>query len=327
MSLPASLKNRLALPVVGSPMFIVSTPELVIAQCQAGVIGAFPSLNARPVAQLEEWLARIEQELATHDAANPSRLSAPYAVNQIVHKSNTRLDDDVALCVKHKAPIVITSVGNPGDIVKEVHSYGGIVFHDTTTIRHTEKAVEAGVDGVILVCAGAGGHAGTMSPFALVPQVRAFWKGTLLLAGAISDGRSVRAAQMLGADLAYMGTRFIATREANAKPDYKQMILDSAAKDVTYTPAFSGIPANYLTKSIVAAGLDPANLRPKGFIDMDLSNRPDKEEQKIKAWRDIWSAGQGAGSIADVPSVAELVARLTAEYRDAAAGDQARAAE
>ena len=324
MPLPEMLKNRLALPVVGSPLFIVSGPELVIAQCKAGVVGSFPSLNARPVSQLDEWLARMTEELPAYAKANPGKPVAPFAVNQIVHKSNTRLDEDVQLCIKYKAPIVITSVGNPGDIAKEVHKYGGIVFHDTTTIRHTEKAIEAGVDGVILVCAGAGGHAGTMSPFALVPQVRQFWKGTLLLAGSISDGRSVRAAQVLGADLAYMGTRFIATQEANAKQDYKQMILDSEAKDVTYTPAFSGIPANYLTKSIVAAGLDPANLKPKGFVDMDLSNR---EETKIKAWRDIWSAGQGSGSIKDVPSVAELVARLTAEYRDAVAADRALAAE
>ncbi len=339
MPLPDMLKNRLTVPVVGSPMFIVSTPPLIMAQCKAGVVGSFPSLNARPVSQLDEWLAQLNEELPAYAKAHPQAKVAPFAVNQIVHKSNSRLDEDVALCVRHKAPIVITSVGNPADIVKEVHGYGGIVFHDTTTIRHTEKAIEAGVDGVILVCAGAGGHAGTMSPFALVPQVRQFWKGTLLLAGAISDGRAVRAAQVLGANLAYMGTRFIATREANAKDAYKQMILDSAAKDITYTPAFSGIPANYLTKSILAAGLDPANLKPKGFIDMDLGNRPERTgeqrvdkpgdggEPQIKAWRDIWSAGQGAGSVHDVPSVAELVARLAAEYRAALADDRALAAE
>lgn len=324
MPIPALLNNRLSIPVVGSPMFLVSGPELVIAQCKAGVVGSFPSLNARPVPVFEEWLVRIGEELDAHAKAHPQAPVAPFAVNQIIHKSNTRLDEDLALCIKHKVPIIITSVGNPSDIVKEVHAYGGIVFHDTTTIRHTEKAIEAGVDGVILVCAGAGGHAGTMSPFALVPQVRAFWKGTLLLAGAISDGRSIRAARMLGADLAYVGTRFIATAEANAKAEYKQMILESGAKDVTYTPAFSGIPANYLTKSIIAAGLDPANLKPKGHIDMDLGNR---EENRPKAWRDIWSAGQGCGGISDVPSVAELVARLKREYDEADESPRAQAAE
>lgn len=327
MPLPAVLQNRLSIPVVGSPMFIVSTPDLVIAQCNAGVVGSFPSLNARPVSMLDEWLAHIAEETTAYAKANPGARVAPYAVNQIIHKSNSRLDQDVPLCVKHKAPIVITSVGNPTDIVKEVHAYGGIVFHDTTNIRHTEKAIEAGVDGVILVCAGAGGHAGTMSPFALVPQVRKFWKGTLLVGGAISDGAAVRAAQVLGADLAYVGSRFIATKEANAVPEYKQMLIDSGAKDITYTPAFSGVPANYLTKSILSAGLDPNNLKPKGHIDMDLGTRPDENEKKIKAWKDIWSAGQGVGSIDDVPSVAELVERMKREYRAAVDSDRAVAAE
>lgn len=331
MPIPAVLQNRLSVPVVASPMFLVSGPELVIAQCKAGVVGSFPSLNARPVPVFEEWLIRIREETEAHARANPGARVAPFAVNQIIHKSNSRLDEDLALCVKHKAPIVITSVGNPADVVREVHAYGGIVFHDTTTIRHTEKAIEAGVDGIILVCAGAGGHAGTMSPFALVPQVRRFWKDTLLLAGSISDGAGIRAAQVLGADLAYVGTRFIATREANAVSGYKQMILDSAAKDVTYTPAFSGIPANYLTRSIVSAGLDPDNLQPKGHIDLDLANRPEDgsktDAKKLKAWKDIWSAGQGCGSIDDVPSVAELVERLGREYRAALDGDRAIAAE
>ena len=327
MPLPAVLQGRLSIPVVGSPMFLVSGPDLVIAQCNSGVVGSFPSLNARPSSQFDEWLVRITEETAAFARANPGARVAPFAVNQIVHRSNTRLDEDVELCVRHKVPIVITSVGNPADIVKAVHGYGGIVFHDTTTIRHTEKAIEAGVDGIILVCAGAGGHAGTMSPFALTRQVRQFWQGSLLVAGSISDGAAIRAAQVLGADLAYVGTRFIATREANALPAYKQMILDSAAKDITYTPAFSGIPANYLTRSIEAAGLDPANLQPKGHIDMDLGVRPDEGAKKVKAWKDIWSAGQGVGSISDVPSVAELVERLKAEYQASADGDRAIAAE
>jgi nitronate monooxygenase len=327
MPLPAVLQGRLSIPVVGAPMFIVSTPDLVIAQCNAGVVGSFPSLNARPVSLLDEWLARIAEETAAYAKANPGAKVAPYACNQIIHKSNSRLEQDLPLCVKHKVPIVITSVGNPSDIVKEVHAYGGVVFHDTTNIRHTEKAIEAGVDGVILVCAGAGGHAGTMSPFALVPQVRKFWKGTLLVGGAISDGAAVRAVQVLGADLAYVGSRFIATKEANAVADYKQMLIDSAAKDITYTPAFSGVPANYLTKSILGAGLDPNNLKPKGHIDMDLGTRPDENEKKVKAWKDIWSAGHGVGSIEDVPSVAELVERMKREYRAAVDSDRAIAAE
>ena len=327
MPLPAVLHNRLSMPVVGSPMFIVSTPDLVIAQCNAGIVGSFPSLNARPVSLLDEWLARIAEETAAYARANPGAKVAPFACNQIIHKSNSRLEQDLPLCIKHKVPIVITSVGNPADIVKEVHAYGGVVFHDTTTIRHTEKAIEAGVDGVILVCAGAGGHAGTLSPFALVPQVRRFWKGTLLVGGAISDGAAVRAAQVLGADLAYVGSRFIATKEANAAPAYKQMLIDSGAKDITYTPAFSGVPANYLTKSILGAGLDPNNLKPKGHIDMDLGTRPDENEKKVKAWKDIWSAGQGVGSIDDVPSVAELVDRMKREYRAAVESDRAVAAE
>ncbi len=327
MPLPAVLQNRLSIPVVGSPMFIVSTPDLVIAQCKAGVVGSFPSLNARPVSLLDEWLAQIREETESYARANPGRPVAPFACNQIIHRSNSRLEQDLPLCIKHKVPIVITSVGNPADIVKEVHAYGGIVFHDTTTIRHTEKAIEAGVDGVILVCAGAGGHAGTMSPLALVPQVRRFWKGTLLVGGGISDGAAVRAVQVLGADLAYVGSRFIATKEANAVPAYKQMLIDSGAKDITYTPAFSGVPANYLTKSIVGAGLDPANLKPKGHVDMDLGTRPDEGEKKVKAWKDIWSAGHGVGSIDDVPSVAELVDRMTREYRAAVDTDRAVAAE
>jgi nitronate monooxygenase len=327
MPLPAVLQGRSSIPVVGAPMFIVSTPDLVIAQCNAGVVGSFPSLNARPVSLLDEWLAQISEATGAFAKANPGARVAPYACNQIIHKSNSRLAQDLPLCIKHKVPIVITSVGNPSEIVKEVHAYGGVVFHDTTNIRHTEKAIEAGVDGVILVCAGAGGHAGTMSPFALVPQVRKFWKGTLLVGGAISDGAAVRAVQVLGADLAYVGSRFIATREANAVPEYKQMLIDSGAKDITYTHAFSGVPANYLTKSILGAGLDPSNLTPKGHIDMDLGTRPDENEKKIKAWKDIWSAGHGVGSIDDVPSVAELVERMKREYRAVVESDRAMAAE
>jgi len=316
MSMPELFRGKLSLPLIGSPMFIVSYPDLVIAQCKAGVVGTFPSLNARPLDLLDQWLGRITGELAAHAEANPDKPVAPFGVNLIVHKSNTRLADDLALVVKHKVPFVITSVGAPRDIVQHVHAYGGIVFHDVTNVRHAQKALEAGVDGLILVCAGAGGHAGTLSPFALLPEVRAFYDGPLVLSGAMSSGQAIRAAEILGADMAYMGTRFIATQEAHAAPGYKQMIVDSSAADIVYTPAFSGIPGNYLAPSIAANGIDPHNIT--GGLDkpnMDLSNR--EQVKEAKAWKDIWSAGQGVGTIGDVPAVAELVARLTAEYRSA----------
>lgn len=316
MPIPSLFQGKLALPVIGAPMFICSYPALVAAQCKAGVVGTFPSLNARPLAQLDAWLGDLTAELDAFRAAHPGRPVAPFGVNLIVHRSNTRLAEDVELVVRHRVPFVITSVGAPTEIVPRIHSYGGIVFHDVTNVKHARKALAAGVDGLILVCAGAGGHAGTLSPFALLPEVREFFDGPIALSGSMSSGRAVRAAEVLGADFGYMGTRFIATAEANAKPAYKQMIVESSATDIVYTPAFSGIPGNYLAPSIAANGIDPANItggldRP----DMDLANRD--ESREAKAWKDIWSAGQGIGTIHDVPTVAELVARLTAEYEEA----------
>lgn len=306
MPLPEIFRGRLTLPVVGAPMFLVSHPELVIAQCQAGIAGTFPTLNARPLEVLDAWLKRITETLA----ASPK--AAPFGVNLVVHKANTRLLEDTALAEKYKVPFVITSVGDPGDLVKRVHDYGGIVFHDIVSVRHAKKAIAAGVDGLILVCAGAGGHAGTTSPFALVHEVRQIFDGTMLLAGAISTGAHVKAAQVMGADLAYMGTRMIATQEAHADPAYKQMIVDSSAADIVYTPHFSGVPASYMRASIVAAGLDPDKvLGPREGASLGLE---DKDDKGPKAWRDIWSAGQGVGAITDSPPVAELVARLKAEY-------------
>lgn len=306
MPLPEIFRGRLTLPVVGAPMFLVSHPELVIAQCQAGIAGTFPTLNARPLEVLDAWLKRITETLA----ASPK--AAPFGVNLVVHKANTRLLEDTALAEKYKVPFVITSVGDPGDLVKRVHDYGGIVFHDIVSVRHAKKAIAAGVDGLILVCAGAGGHAGTTSPFALVHEVRQIFDGTILLAGAISTGAHVKAAQVMGADLAYMGTRMIATQEAHADPAYKQMIVDSSAADIVYTPHFSGVPASYMRASIVAAGLDPDKvLGPREGASLGLE---DKDDKGPKAWRDIWSAGQGVGAITDSPPVAELVARLKAEY-------------
>ncbi|MBY0508684.1 MAG: nitronate monooxygenase family protein [Rhodospirillaceae bacterium] len=306
MALPDIFRGRLTVPVVGAPMFLVSHPELVIAQCQAGIAGSFPTLNARPLEVLDQWLKRITDTLA----ASPK--AAPFGVNLVVHKANTRLAEDFALTEKYKVPFVVTSVGEPGDLVKRVHGYGGIVFHDVTTVRHAKKAIAAGVDGLILVCAGAGGHAGTASPFALVEEVRKIFKGVIILAGAISTGAHVKAAQAIGADLAYMGTRMIATQEATADAGYKQMIVDSSAADIVYTPHFSGVPASYLRGSIVAAGLDPDKvLGPREGASLGLEEKDDKGP---KAWRDIWSAGQGVGAIGDIPSVADLVARLKAEY-------------
>ncbi len=315
MPVPAIFKDDLALPLIGSPMFICSYPDLVLAQCKAGIVGTFPSLNARPVEELDRWLGWFTQELNDHRAANPGKTVAPFGVNLIVHRSNTRLEEDTDLVVKHRVPFIITSVGAPSEIVPRVHAYGGVVFHDVTNVKHAKKAISVGVDGLILVAAGAGGHAGTMSPFALISEIRQFWDGPIALSGVISNGAQIRAAQVMGADFAYMGTRFIATKEANAVEGYKQTILDSTMADITYTPAFSGIPGNYLTKSIIAEGLDPNNI--EGGLDkpdMDLTN-PDRK--KAKAWKEIWSAGQGVGTIHDVPSVQELVDRLVAEYKAA----------
>ncbi len=313
MALPSSLANALDLPVIGSPMFIVSGPELVIAQCLNGVVGSFPALNARPADQLDVWLTRIKAELAAAKAADPSRKIAPFAVNQIVHASNDRLRHDMEVCVKHEVPIIITSLRAPGEVVEAAHSYGGLVFHDVTTIRHAQKALEAGVDGLILVCAGAGGHAGTLSPFALVGEVRRFFDGPIILSGSIATGQAILATQAMGADLAYIGTRFIATQEANAAQGYKDMIVETSAADIVYTPYFTGVPGNYLKPSIAAQGLDPDAL-------------PDADKTKMsfgsgtaKAWRDIWGSGQGVGLIDDAPPVADVVARLKAEYLQAKA--------
>ena len=311
MALPSSLANALDLPVIGSPMFIVSGPELVMAQCLNGVVGSFPALNARPADQLDVWLTRIKAELAAAKAADPTRKIAPFAVNQIVHASNDRLRHDMEVCVKHEVPIIITSLRAPGEVVAAAHSYGGLVFHDVTTIRHAQKALEAGVDGLILVCAGAGGHAGTLSPFALVGEVRRFFDGPIILSGAIATGQAILATQAMGADLAYIGTRFIATQEANAAQGYKDMIVETSAADIVYTPYFTGVPGNYLKPSIAAQGLDPDAL-------------PDADKTKMsfgsgtaKAWRDIWGSGQGVGLIDDAPPVAQVIARLKAEYLQA----------
>lgn len=314
MPIPAVMQERLSLPVIGAPMFIVSVPALVIAQCRAGIVGAFPALNARPKEMLETWIIEIKEALAAFEAAT-GRKAAPFAVNQIVHASNDRLEHDVAVCVRQRVPIVITSLRPPSEVVAAVHSYGGIVLHDVISVRHAEKALEQGVDGLILVCAGAGGHAGTLSPFALVPEIRRFYDGTVILSGAIANGRAILAAQAIGADLAYIGTRFIATVEANAAEGYKRMLVEGAAKDIVYTNAISGVHGNYLRPSLVAAGLDPDNLPEGGKDKMNFAAR---ERSRPTAWRDIWGAGQGLGSIDDVPKVAALVERLGAEYADAA---------
>ena len=316
MPLPTLLLDRLTLPVIGAPMFIVSTPELVLAQCKAGIVGSFPALNARPESLLDDWLAQLTGELAAYAAANPGIPVAPFAVNQIVHASNDRLGHDVRLCVKHRVPIVITSLRPPAEVVTAVHSYGGLVFHDVISLRHAEKAAGQGVDGIIAVCAGAGGHAGLLSPFALVKQIREIYPGTIILSGAMSTGADVLAAQALGADLAYMGTRFIATTEANAGVAYKQMLVDSRAEDIVYTSLFSGIPGNYLRGSVVQTGLDPDQLPTADKAKMNFGTGGNTE---LKAWKDIWSAGQSVSGIHEVESVQSLVGRMTREYAAAKA--------
>jgi nitronate monooxygenase len=317
MPLPPLFQGRLRIPAVGAPMFIVSTPELVLAQCKAGIVGSFPALNARPIAALDEWLSRIEHELRAHDREHPAQRAAPFGVNLVVHRTNERLDSDTEAVIRHKVPIVITSVGAPVGIVDRVHAYGGIVFHDVTNVRHAQKAIAAGVDGLILVCAGAGGHAGALSPFALVTEVREFFGGPIILSGAISSGRAIRAAEVLGADLAYLGTRFIATIEANATDAYKRMILSSTAADIVYTPRFSGVPASFLRASIAAAGFNPdePGTPPK---EIDVVGADSEGGSTARVWRDIWSAGQGVGSIHSLPSVGELVQELTEEYETSA---------
>ncbi|MAK11833.1 MAG: nitronate monooxygenase [Rhizobiales bacterium TMED83] len=314
MALPEFLQNNLRVPVVGSPLFLVSGPELVIAQCKAGIIGSFPALNARPAEVLDEWLTRINTELEEYKAANPDAIVAPYAVNQICHASNDRLFVDMETCVKHKVPIIITSLRPPAEIVEAAHSYGGVVYHDVINVKHAKKAAEEGVDGLILVCAGAGGHAGALSPFALLREVKEWFDGTILLSGAIGDGFCVASALAMGADLAYMGTRFIATEEANADQGYKDMLIQSAADDVVYSSLFTGVMGNYLKPSIAAAGLDPNNL-PEA--DKSKMNFGSGGNMKSKAWKDIWGSGQGIGGIQDVEPVEAVVSRLEAEYRQA----------
>lgn len=311
--LPAVLKDRLRLPVVASPLFIISHPELTVAQCKAGVVGAFPALNARPESQLDEWLAQITEELAAHDAANPGRPSAPFAVNQIVHTSNKRLEHDLMMCVKYKVPIVISSLGAVPEVNAVVHSYGGIVLHDIINNRHAKSAIRKGADGLIAVATGAGGHAGIVSPFALVQEIREWFNGPLLLAGAIATGGGILAAQAMGADMAYIGSPFIATHEARASDGYKQMIVDSSAADIVYSNYFTGIHGNYLKGSIAAMGMDPNALPEADPSKMDF----EKATTGAKAWKEIWGAGQGVGAVKAVSSVADLVDRLDGEYRQA----------
>ena len=314
MALVPHLKGKLKIPVVGAPLFIVSGPELVISQCKAGVVGSFPALNARPQEILDEWLTQIKEELDKHNQENPDSPAAPYAVNQICHASNDRLMQDMETCVKHEVPIIITSLRPPLEIVKAAHSYGGVVFHDVINVKHARKAAEQGVDGLILVCAGAGGHAGTHSPFALVREVKEWFDGTILLSGSISDGYSIASAIALGADLAYIGTRFIATEEANADQRYKDMLITSSASDIVYSSLFTGVHGNYLKPSIEKAGLDPDNLP---SADKSKMNFGSGGNTKSKAWKDIWGSGQGIGSIKNDPSVQELVNELTEQYEKA----------
>jgi nitronate monooxygenase len=311
MALPPVLQN-LSLPVIASPMFIASGPALVAAQCKAGIVGSFPALNARPAALLDTWLTELQQELAAYQEAHPDKKVGPIAVNQIVHQSNDRLEHDVDVCVKHQVPIIISSLrAPPKEMLDAVHAYGGIVLHDVVSIRHAEKALEAGVDGLILVAAGAGGHAGALSPFALVGEVRKFFDGPIALSGSIATGDAILAAQAMGADFAYIGSRWLATRESNVTDAYRNAIVESTAADVVYTNLFTGVHGNYLKKSIVAAGLDPDNLPVSDKSKMSFGSG------SAKAWRDIWGAGQGVGLMDDVPTVAEMVERLTQQYQAA----------
>ena len=314
MALPSLLRGRLRLPVIASPMFIVSGPDLVIAQCKAGIVGSFPSLNARPVSQLDEWLARITEELAAWDRAHPDAPSAPFAVNQIVHSTNGRLEQDLELCVRYKAPIIISSLGAREEVNKAVHSYGGIVMHDVITNSFARKAIEKGADGLVPVATGAGGHAGILSPFALIQEIREWFDGPVALSGAIATGAAILGAQAMGADLAYMGSVFIATEEANAHKDYKQMVIDSSADDILYTNCFTGVHGNYLRPSIVRAGLDPNSLPTNDPTAMNFGLGGNID---AKAWRDIWGSGQGIGAIKRVQTTAELVQRLIGEYGSA----------
>jgi nitronate monooxygenase len=308
------------LPVIGAPLFIVSNPDLVIAQCKAGIIGAFPALNARPEEQLREWFDKITSELAEYDAKNPDKPSAPYAVNQIVHRSNARLEHDLGLCAEYKAPIMITSLGARPEVNEVAHSYGGIVLHDVINQTFARKAIEKGADGLILVAAGAGGHAGSLSPFALVQETREWFDGPIALSGSISSGNSVLAAQAVGADFAYIGSPFIATDEANAAKEYKEMICSSAADDIVYTNLFTGVLGNYLKGSIEKSGLDPANLEKSGPDAMNFDSG-----EKPKSWKEIWGSGQGIGAVKKIESATSLIARLDKEYHEAEKALVARA--
>ena len=314
MSLPPVLRDRLRLPVIGSPLFIISGPELVIAQCKAGVVGSFPSLNARPISQLDEWLAEITETLAAWDKAHPEAPSAPFAVNQIVHKTNNRLEEDVELCAKYKVPVVITSLGARQDINDAIHGWGGVVLHDVINDVFARKAIEKGADGLIPVAAGAGGHAGRLSPFAIVQELREWFDGPIALSGAIANGHAILAAQAMGADLAYIGSAFIATQEARAAAGYKEMIVENGAEQIVYTNLFTGVHGNYLRPSIERAGLDPDNL-PQG--EAKAMNFASRGASEAKAWRDIWGSGQGIGAVKAVQPVADLVARLRREYAEA----------
>jgi len=316
MALPPVLRDRLRLPVIGSPLFIVSGPALVIAQCQAGVVGSFPSLNARPLSQLDEWLAEITEALAAWDKAHPDTPSAPFAVNQIVHKTNNRLEDDVALCAKYKVPVVITSLGAREDVNAAVHGWGGVVLHDVISNFFARKAIEKGADGLIPVAAGAGGHAGRLSPFAMVQELREWFDGPIALSGSIANGGAILAAQAMGADLAYIGSAFIATKEANATQGYKDMIVERGGEDIVYTSLFTGVHGNYLRPSIERAGLDPDNL-PEA--DPSKMNFASGGNQSAKAWKDIWGCGQGIGAVKEILGAGDLVARLAAEYEAAKA--------
>jgi len=303
---------KLRIPVVGSPMFTISNPKLVVNQCKSGIIGSFPALNAREPETLEDWIKKIKDDLEDYKFNNPDKIVAPYAVNQICHKSNKRLISDMETCVEQKVPIIITSLRPPDDIIDAAHSYGGIVYHDVISVRHAEKAAEIGVDGLILVCAGAGGHAGTLSPFALLREVKEWFKGTILLSGSIGDGSSIASALALGADLAYIGSRFIATTEANADEVYKKMILDSSAKDIVYSSFFSGVHGNYLRGSIERSGLDPDKLEDGTKNQMTFSN-----PNKPKTWKDIWGSGQGIGRVSEITSTEKVVDQLEKELKNA----------
>jgi len=319
------LKDKTRLPVIAAPLFTVSYPELVTAQCKAGIVGSFPALNARPEEKLDEWIKSMKKDLSEYKTENPDAVVAPFAVNQICHHSNNRLMHDMEVCVDNEVPLIITSLRAPKSVIDSVHSYGGAVMHDVINIRHAKKAIDEGADGLILVCAGAGGHAGTLSPFALVREVREFFDGPIALSGSISHGASVLSAQAMGADFAYIGTRFIATKEANATQGYKDMIVDSSAKDIMYSSTFTGVEGNYLRPSVENAGLDPENLPFADKNDMNFGSSGGAGDNQKKAWKDIWGSGQGIGTVHNVPSVKESVDLLIEEYQAASARLEIRA--